>query len=248
MGELVHLADDLRGMFYIALKDLRAYYFKPPNISWGILFPFAFILAFAIRNPGDLRSLVPGLLALTILFGTSSMEAIVIVFERRIGALERLLLAPVRLPAMLAGKLLGGMTFGLTVTLVVMVITLAIFGARGVNGWMLALALLLSATAFSALGAFVSVAVKEVFEAQTLANFIRFPMMFLGGVFVPVAALPAWLQVIARLLPLTYSVEALRAALSGGSWATAALDLAALMGFSLGLFFLAVRILARRID
>ncbi len=55
------LADDLRGMFYIGLKDLRAYYFKPPNISWGILFPFVFIFAFALRNPGDLRALVPGL-------------------------------------------------------------------------------------------------------------------------------------------------------------------------------------------
>src|SRR3989304_6530351 len=103
------LTDDLRGMFYIALKDLKAYYFKPPNISWGILFPFAFILAFAIRNPGDLRSLIPGLLALTVLFGTSSMEAIVIVLERRIGSLERLLLAPVRLPALLAGQLRGGL-------------------------------------------------------------------------------------------------------------------------------------------
>ncbi len=70
------LMDDLRGLFYIALKDLKAYYFKPPNISWGILFPFTFILAFAIRNPGDLRALVPGLLALTVLFGTSSMEAL----------------------------------------------------------------------------------------------------------------------------------------------------------------------------
>lgn len=242
------LADDLRGIFYIALKDLKAYYFKPPNISWGILFPFAFILAFAIRNPGDLRSLVPGLLALTILFGTSSMEAIVIVFERRIGSLERLLLAPVRLPALLAGKLLGGMTFGLTVTLVVLVISLAIFGAGGVNWVMLLLALLLSAMAFSALGAFVSVAVREVFEAQTLANFIRFPMMFLGGVFVPVALLPPWLQVVARFLPLTYSVEALRTALSGGPWATVAFDLGALAAFSLVLFFLAVNRLARLID
>ena len=184
------LADDLRGMWYIGLKDLRAYYFKPPNISWGILFPFAFVLAFAIRNPGDLRGLIPGLVALTLLFGTSSMEAIVIAFERRVGSLERLLLAPVRLPALLAGKLLGGMVFGLTVTLVVLVIVLIAFGANGVNWLLLVLALLFSATAFSALGAFVSVAVKEVFEAQTLANFIRFPMMFLGGVFVPVDSLP----------------------------------------------------------
>ena len=242
------LADDLRGMFYIALKDVKAYYFKAPNISWGILFPFAFILAFAIRNPGDLRALVPGLLALTILFGTSSMEAIVIVFERRIGALERLFLAPLRLPALLAGKLLGGMAFGLMVTLVVLVISLAVFGAAGTNWLMLVLALLLSATAFSAMGAFVSVAVKEIFEAQTLANFIRFPMMFLGGVFVPLTSMPAWLQVLARLFPLTYSVEALRAALSGGTWATAALDLGALATFSIILFLLAVRTLGRRID
>ena len=30
------LTDDLRGLFYIGWKDLRAYYLKPPNISWGI--------------------------------------------------------------------------------------------------------------------------------------------------------------------------------------------------------------------
>jgi ABC-2 type transport system permease protein len=232
------LADDLRGMWYIGLKDLRAYYFKPPNISWGILFPFAFVLAFAIRNPGDLRGLVPGLLALTLLFGTSSMEAIVIVFERRIGSLERLMLAPVRLPALLAGKLLGGMAFGLMVTLVVLLIVLMAFGVNGVNWLLLVLALLFSAAAFSALGAFVSVAVKEVFEAQTLANFIRFPMMFLGGVFVPVDSLPTALQVIARALPLTYSVEVVRVALQGGS----------LLQAVLVLYASAVRALAWRLD
>jgi ABC-2 type transport system permease protein len=242
------LADDLRGMYYIALKDLRAYYFKPPNISWGILLPFAFVLAFAIRNPGDLRELVPGLLALTLLFGTSSMEAIVIVFERRIGSLERLLLAPVRLPALLAGKLLGGMFFGLTVTLVVLGIMLAVFGVSGVNWLLLILALLLSAAAFSALGALVSVAVKEVFEAQTLANFVRFPMMFLGGVFVPVAALPQGLQILARALPLTYTVEALRAALGIGTAEHAILDLSVLAGFAVILFALAVHILGRRLE
>jgi len=242
------LVDDLRGMFYIALKDLRAYYFKPPNISWGILFPFAFILAFVIRNPGETRELVPGLLGLTILFGTSSMEAIVIVFERRIGSLERLMLAPIRLPALLAGKLLGGMTFGLTVTAVVLVIALAVFGFGGVNWLLLLLALLFSAAAFSALGAFVSVAVREIFEAQTLANFIRFPMMFLGGVFVPVASMPLGLQAVARLLPLTYSVEVLRAALDGRHFVDGMLDLAFLAGFAWVMFGLAVWVMRNKQD
>jgi ABC-2 type transport system permease protein len=133
------LADDLRGMFYIALKELKAYYFKSPNISG----------ASCSRSPSSwpLRSVT-------------------------LATCARLF------PALLAGKILGGVTFGLTVTLVVLAVSLAVFGSDGTN-WLL-LALFLSATAFSALGAFVSVAVKEVFEAQTLANFIRFPMMFLA--------------------------------------------------------------------
>jgi ABC-2 type transport system permease protein len=242
------LADDLRGMYYIAWKDLRAYYFKPPNISWGVLFPFAFVLAFAIRNPGELRSLIPGLLALTLLFGTSSMVAIVIVFERRIGSLERLLLSPVRLSALLAGKLIGAMVFGLTVTVVVLVIGLAIVGLANVNWALLVPSLLLSASAFAALGATVSVAVREVFEAQTLANFIRFPMMFLCGVFVPVESLPAGLRLVARFLPLTYSVQAIRIALTGSVSNCGILELAVLAVFTTVLFAAAVRILARRLD
>jgi ABC-2 type transport system permease protein len=241
------LTDDLRGLFYIGWKDLRAYYLKPPNISWGILLPFAFVLAFAMRNPGDLRALAPGLLGLTLLFGTSSMEAIVITFERRIGAFERLLLAPIRLPALLVGKMLGGMVFGLTVTTVVLAIAWIVVGGERVNWVLLALTLLLSAAAFAALGAFVSVTAKEVFEAQTLANFIRFPMIFLGGVFVPAASMPPVLQIVARCLPLTYCVEALRAALGQGVGSQTGLDLLALLAFTVGLFLATARILARQL-
>lgn len=239
------LIDDLRGMFYIMLKDLHAYYFKPPNISWGILLPLAFVLAFAIRDPGNLDNLIPGLLALTLLFGASSMEAIVLAFERRVGALERLLLAPVRLPALLAGKILGGVVFGLVTTVVVLILVLLRFDPRGVNWPLLFVAMLLSATAFAAMGALVSVAVKEVFEAQTLANLFRFPMMFLGGVFVPVASLPPVLRIVAHALPLTYTVDALTVAMAGGPWSAAWLDLAVLVGFSLVFFILATRALAR---
>jgi ABC-2 type transport system permease protein len=241
------LSDDLRGMWYIMLKDLRAYYFKPPNVSWGILLPLAFVLAFSIRDPGNLEGLAPGLLALTLLFGASSMEAIVITFERRIGALERLLLAPVRLPALLAGKILGGVVFGLVTALVILALALFLLDLGGINWLLLLLALVLSAAAFSAMGALVSVAVKEVFEAQTLANVFRFPMMFLGGVFVPVASFPPGLEVVARLLPLTYAVEALDVAMTGGSSTTAIVALGILGAFTAAFFGLATWALARRL-
>jgi len=240
------LRDDLRGIFYIMLKDLRAYYFKPPNISWGILFPFAFVLVFVIRNPDNLDSLLPGLLALTLLFSTSSMEAIVVTFERRIGALERLLLAPVRLPALLAGKVLGGMVFGLATTVVVLIVALLSRGGQGIDWLLLIAAMILSAAAFTALGVLVSVAVQEVFEAQTLANMFRFPMMFLSGVFVPLSALPPGLRIVARVLPLTYAVEALQSATGVRQPLTAGMDMAVLAAFTALLFALAVRTLARQ--
>lgn len=242
------LADDLRGLYYIALKDLRAYYLKPPNISWGILFPFAFVLAFILRNPGDVRALIPGLIGLTVLFSTSSMEAIVITFERRIGSLERLFLSPVRLPAILAGKVVGGMIFGLGITAIVSIISLIMYPSQNAHWLMFLFAILLSASSCAALGAFVSVAVKEIFEAQTLANFIRFPMMFLSGVFVPVNLLPTWLQVVARCLPLTYSIEVIRNALEGGSWITAWIDLGVLLFFTVVLFGFSVVVLSKRME
>ncbi len=240
--------DSLRGLFYVAWKDMRAYYFKPPNISWGMLFPGVLILAFAVRTPGDLQALVPGLVAMTALFSATSMEAIVITFERRTGALERLLLAPLTLPALLAGKVLGGMLFGLTMG------TVVLLGAGvgfGLVIWRLPVALValvFSTAAFSALGALVSVMVDEVFEAQTLANAVRFPMIFLGGVFVPLAELPGALPLVARLLPLTYAVEALDAALLGGSVRTMGLDLGLLLVFTGALFVAATAILRRRLD
>jgi len=240
--------DSLRGLLYVAWKDMRAYYFKPPNISWGMVFPGALILAFAVRSPGDLGALIPGLVAMTALFSATSMEAIVITFERRTGALERLLLAPLTLPAMLAGKVLGGMLFGLTISAVVLVGASAAFGLVLWRLPLALLALLFSTAAFSALGALVSVSVNEVFEAQTLANAIRFPMIFLCGVFVPLEALPGVLPTVARLLPLTYAVGALDVALVQGSVAAMGLDLAALAIFTVALFAVATAILRQRLD
>lgn len=60
--------DNLRGIYYIALKDMKTYYLKPPSISWGIVFPIAWILAFYLRSPRSFAELVPGLIAMTVLF------------------------------------------------------------------------------------------------------------------------------------------------------------------------------------
>ena len=204
------LMDELRGVYYILMKDLKAYYFKPPNISWGILFPLVLALAFSLRNPEGLIELAPGLVAMAAVFGTTSMEAIVITFERRTGALERLLLAPLSTHSILFAKVLGGAIFGGMISMVMTALAVIFFKMRVANLLLFSVALCFTLLTLSALGALVAVSVKEVFEAQTLSNFFRFPMLFLSGVFIPVQSIPLPLRYVSYLLPLTYSVDALK--------------------------------------
>ena len=68
----------------IMLKDMRTYYLKPPNISWGLIFPLAWTGMFFIKSGGGMESvlsLLPGVVAISILFGTTSMLAVTVTFE-----------------------------------------------------------------------------------------------------------------------------------------------------------------------
>jgi len=241
------MMEDLRGLYYILSKDLKAYYFKPPNISWGILFPLVLALAFSLRNPAGLRALAPGLIAMAAVFGTTSMEAIVITFERRTGALERLLMAPISLRSILFGKILGGAVFGGMISGVMTVISILVFRMRIAHLLWFTVSLFLTLMTLSCLGALVAVSVKEVFEAQTLSNYFRFPMIFLCGVFIPVETMPVPLQIIAYILPLTYAVDALKAAVFSSHLGLLT-DILVLLVFLTSLFALANMQLKRSLE
>lgn len=245
------VVNELKAIYFIGVKDIKSYYFKPPNISWGILFPLAMALAFYLRYPTGMMDLVPGLLGMALLFGATSMEAVVITFERRLGSFERLLLAPVSLEGVLMGKLLGGAFFGFIVALAIFIISLFFFSFPKLNPILLFFSLILSSIAFSALGGFVSVAVKEVFEAQTLANLFRFPMIFLSGVFIPIETLPKPIQFISYLLPLTYSVKSLRNSLLSSHHSIPAIPpwthLIILIIFLFFFYFISIRVLRKKL-
>jgi ABC-2 type transport system permease protein len=243
------IKEELEGVWLILLKDLKAYYFKPPNVSWGILFPLVLALAFTLRNPAGLAELSPGLISMAALFGTTSMEAIVITFEKRVGALERLIMAPVSLITIVVGKVLGGAVFGFVIAGVMTLISVLFLDAVITSHFLFILILILTVLAHSALGALVAVSVKEVFEAQTLSNYFRFPMVFLCGVFLPVEAMPFPVQVVAHLLPLTYSVDALRQTLIGNLNQLMVLrDATVLTLFLTAFLFLATRLLKKSLE
>ena len=87
---------------------------------------------------------------------------------------------------------------------------------------------------------------SEVFEAQTFSNFFRFPMIFLCGLFFPVANLPVFLRPLSYCLPLTYGADALHGAVNGGQTMPLGLDLAMLGFFCVVLFLVSLRNIKKR--
>jgi ABC-2 type transport system permease protein len=232
----------------ILLKDMRTYYMKPPNISWGLLFPLAWTGMFFIRSGSGLESipaLLPGVTALSILFGSTSVLAVTVTFEKKNRSFERLLLAPISFELLMLAKTSGAILFGVLNAFVPVLMASFVADLSPIDWRAFVPAVVLLSTASTFLGLFIAVAVSEVFEAQTFSNFFRFPMIFLCGLFFPIERLPVFLRPLSYALPPTYGVDMLRGAVGGVHTMPYLLNLAALCVFCAGLFALSLRTIRR---
>ena len=233
----------------IVVKDMRTYYLKPPNVSWGIIFPLAWTGMFFIKSGSGLGSipiLLPGVVAISILFGTTSMLAVTVTFEKKNRSFERLLLAPIPLELLMLAKTGGAILFGAANAFVPVVMAAFLTDLSRIAWGAFVPAVFLIAVASTFLGLFIAVAVSEVFEAQTFSNFFRFPMVFLCGLFFPIEKLPVFLKPLSYALPLTYGADVLHGAVHGGHVMPFILDLVILGAFCVGLFVMSLHNIRRR--
>ena len=225
----------------ILKKDIQNYYLKPPNISWGIIFPLSWTLMQLIRSSGgmnisDIRGMLPGLMAMSVLFGTTSMLAVTITFERKGRSFDRLLLAPISLSTLVIAKLSGAILFGIFNAFVPVIFAAFFIDLVGINWGAVLLSVFLIAVTSTLLGLMIAVSAKEVFEAQTFSNFFRFPMLFLCGLFLPISSLPIFLRPLSYLLPLTYGTDMLNGSIIGTSMLSPALCVLIMLAFAVVFF------------
>ncbi len=233
----------------ILAKDMRAYYLKPPNISWGIIFPLAWTGMFFIRSGSGLESvleLLPGVMTISILFGTTSMLAVTITFEKRSRSFERLLLAPISLEQLMLAKTSGAIVFGIANAFVPMVIAAFLADLSGIAWSLVIPAIILIGVVSTFLGLFIAVSVSEIFEAQTFSNFFRFPMIFLCGLFFPIMSLPVFIRPLSFILPVTYGADILHGAMNGEHVLSFTMDFIILGAFCIVLFILSLRNIKRK--
>jgi ABC-2 type transport system permease protein len=152
----------------------------------------------------------PGVLCFAATF-SGMLSTASLVWDRELGFLRELTIAPVSRASILLGKCLGGAIIATSQG----VILLALAGLVGVPYdpvmllGVLGLLVLLAVT-ITAFGLLVAVHIKQAQTFTSIMQLFVIPMVFLSGALYPVSGLPTWLGVLNRIDPLTYAVDPMR--------------------------------------
>jgi ABC-2 type transport system permease protein len=151
------------------------------------------------------------------------------------GTLEPLLVTQVSLPMILIGSAVYPFVVTTLRIAVYLVWGAALFGfpLRGANWLSVLVVLAITLFAFSGMGIFSSAYVLLFKRGNPAKWFILSVSGVVGGMLFPVSILPDWLQFVARLNPVTYALDAMRASLlDGASLASIARPLLILLLFA----------------
>ncbi len=232
----------IRRSFAIAKKDLRIYYSKGPVVIFGILMPVFLLLAFSIGRDMSIKSLMPAMLGMTVFFTASAVSPVIAPWETQARTLERLASCPVAVWQILFGDALASFIFGVVISMIPIVVGLGA-GMSVVHPLILVLGIILAAFCFSALALIFSFpASSSPATIMMLSSLIKFPLVFISGIFVPLSDLPLWGRSISFLSPLTYFTDLTRYSLHGSSYLSLGVDLAVLIGFSVLFMALAIKL------
>jgi ABC-2 type transport system permease protein len=156
---------------------------------------------------------VPGIIAMSVmtlsLFGTVNLNTEL----RQKGVIRKLSTTPITRTDWILSNVLYQFMVAVLSTTAMLLASYAVFSVRlRINGW-LPLFMVLDVFAFVGIGMILTRFAREAESAAAAANAISFPMMFLSGSFFPLEMMPGFMQTLARILPLYYVNEGLRASM-----------------------------------
>ena len=215
-------------VFLLVIRSLTTLLRTPEALLPPIAISIFFLVIYQ-STLGKAASFIPGIggsylgfiLPLSIVSGSLSGSGIAaqnLVRDIERGYFDKLLLTPVRRAALLLAPILAGaVILGLQAAIVVFVgLLLGLKPVTGLPGLLAVIGLgVLLGIGFA--GFTVSAALGSGSAAATQgASFLFFPLTFLAPTFVPLSLLSGWLEVAAKINPITYVLEAMRSLLNTG--------------------------------
>jgi len=165
-----------------------------------------------------LQFMTPGVMIMTALFG-GVFGGTSVLWDRRLGFLNKMLAAPIHRAAIPLGKLLSIGLQTMLQALIIVVIALCL-GVRFQTGVAGVGFLLVVAGLFGVIMGSISLSLAAKitsFEAlMAITNFLTMPLMFTSNAMFPTNSMPSWLQAIAHVNPLSYAVHIMRTVATQG--------------------------------
>lgn len=218
-----------RGTWVVAYRELLRFVRDRSRVASSVVFPLLFLAIFGAgftNVVGEMTGgidliqfMYPGLIAMSVV--TSSLAAgVSVVTDREEGFLREILVAPLSRIGIVLGKTLGTASVGLLQAALLLVIAplLGVGLDIGDVFQLLPVAVLLS-LGISGLGMLLSAFAHTQQGVQMLIQLLVFPLVFLAGVFFPVDSVPVWMEVLSKVNPVTYGVDAIRQILLGSELA-----------------------------
>lgn len=162
--------------------------------------------------------LIPGILAMSILNLALFATAQPIISLRSQGVLRRLGATPLPRATLLAAYIAMRLLLALLQTGIIIAVGMGLFGLAMTGSWLvLGATLLLGTLAFIALAFLIAAIARTEESGSALTSAVQLPMLFLSGIFFPIAVLPGFLRPVVDALPLTYLADALRQVMIGAT-------------------------------
>ena len=187
---------------------------SPQPIVYGYLVPVFFLLAFGSVFRADappLQAHMGQILTITILGGACFGLPTALVAEREQGIWRRYRLLPIPIPWLVLSAMIARVLIVASAVLMQIALARAVYGTPlPTHPGRAALAFLFVTAAFLGIGLLIAALAGSVPAVQALGQCIFLPMIMIGGVGVPLTALPDWAQRIAGFMPGRYAVEVLQ--------------------------------------
>ncbi|MEU4694203.1 ABC transporter permease [Actinoplanes sp. NPDC023714] len=221
-------------------RELRPVIRDPFSVIFSMIQPLFFLGLFAPLLPGDesLQWFVPGIIVMSCLFG-SSMTGSNLLFEIQTGSHERMLVTPLRRPALLIGRALKEIVPMIAQAVLIVAVCIPFGFELHLPGALLGLLILAGfCVGLGALSYTLALASKnKEWLFWTVQQTLLFPLLLLAGVLLPIDDGPGWLQALSKFNPMTYVVSAERALFNGDIWSRGTAEglVAAVLVAALGL-------------
>ncbi len=236
--EVQYSKSKLHGLWALTNRELKKWYQQPFVLAMGILQPILWLaLLGKAMNIGNIVTGIPGIdpkivmmhtfgtpdyfsfmsmsmVAFTVVF-TTAFVGMSVVWDKRLGFMNKVLSTPVSRSVIILSKVFAASVRALFQAAIVLVVAFALGITTGSNF-----------TVWSLFGVFaivflISVGLSSFFTALTLRatrmempqaifQLITLPLMFASSAYFPIAQMPSWLQSIASLNPISYTIDAVR--------------------------------------